>query len=295
MFDLRYHVASLAAVFVALLIGILVGVGMSGKVDDAEKKELRRQRADLESRLETAGESRANLVREEKAFRAFVRNAYPVLITDRLKGKRIAILFVGPVDTALRGDVERTAKDAGSTAPVRIRALKVPISPAKVDRALDGNAVLAQYRGDGALDDLGRKLADELVAGGDTPGWDALTSLLVEEKSGSFRRPVDGVVVVRTAKPQVAETARFLSGFYGGLADIAVPTIGVETSKVDRSAVPAWSRAGLSTVDDIEAPAGRLALALLLSGSSIGTYGLKESAGDGVVPPIEPLPTTPGG
>jgi len=38
MFDLRYHVASLAAVFVALLIGILVGVAMSGKVDDAEKQ-----------------------------------------------------------------------------------------------------------------------------------------------------------------------------------------------------------------------------------------------------------------
>src|SRR5918994_1919438 len=31
MFDLRYHVASLAAVFVALLIGILVGVGLIGK------------------------------------------------------------------------------------------------------------------------------------------------------------------------------------------------------------------------------------------------------------------------
>jgi len=31
MFDLRYHVASLAAVFIALVIGILVGVGLSGR------------------------------------------------------------------------------------------------------------------------------------------------------------------------------------------------------------------------------------------------------------------------
>ena len=31
MFDLRYHVASLAAVFLALIIGILVGVGISGR------------------------------------------------------------------------------------------------------------------------------------------------------------------------------------------------------------------------------------------------------------------------
>ena len=28
MFDLRYHVASLAAVFVALIVGILIGVGL---------------------------------------------------------------------------------------------------------------------------------------------------------------------------------------------------------------------------------------------------------------------------
>ena len=30
VFDFRYHVASLAAVFLALMIGILVGVGISG-------------------------------------------------------------------------------------------------------------------------------------------------------------------------------------------------------------------------------------------------------------------------
>ena len=39
MFDLRYHVASLAAVFLALIIGIVVGVGISGKgfVSDSER------------------------------------------------------------------------------------------------------------------------------------------------------------------------------------------------------------------------------------------------------------------
>ena len=36
MFDLRYHVASLAAVFLALVIGILVGVGISDPVDNAK-------------------------------------------------------------------------------------------------------------------------------------------------------------------------------------------------------------------------------------------------------------------
>src|SRR6266545_4657387 len=61
MFDLRYHVASLAAVFLALLIGILVGVGLSGRVDEKESDLLRERINALESRLESAGEGRANL------------------------------------------------------------------------------------------------------------------------------------------------------------------------------------------------------------------------------------------
>ena len=39
MFDFRYHVASLTAVFLALVIGILVGVGIAdrGLLDQAKK------------------------------------------------------------------------------------------------------------------------------------------------------------------------------------------------------------------------------------------------------------------
>jgi hypothetical protein len=287
MFDLRYHVASLAAVFVALLIGILVGVAMSGKVDDAEKRSLRSDVNRLEAQLDAAGERRANGTREQKAFRVFVRNAYPALIADRLADKRIAIVFVGPVDPAVRRDIQRTIEDAGSSAPVRIRALKVPVDPQRIDGELNGD--LAEYKTE--FEDLGGELARELVDGGDTPAWDALTPFIVEEKSGSFRRPADGVVIARTVRAQQGDTSKLLKGFYSTLADMDVPTIGVEPSGVSESAVGVWSSAGLSTVDDIETPAGRLALALLLSGSPIGNYGLKETADDGIVPPVEAQPS----
>ena len=288
MFDLRYHVASLAAVFVALLIGILVGVAMSGKVDDAEKRSLESEVNRLDAELDSAREGRSSVTREQNAIKAFVKNAYPSLIADRLRGKRIAVLFVGTVDAGVRRQIERTLADAGASTPVRMQALKIPLD-AGGGRDAELNGELRQYRGAG-LDELGRALSRELVDGGDTPGWNALTSVLVVEKAGSFRRFADGVVVVRTVEPQKDETAQFLSGLYAGLADIDVPTIGVETSDVSRSAVEAWSEAGLSTVDDIDAPAGRLALALLLAGSPNGNYGVKESAGDGIVPPVEPLP-----
>ena len=287
MFDLRYHVASLAAVFVALLIGILVGVALSGKVDDAEKRSLQSDVNRLEAQLDAASERRANGTREQKAFQVFVRNAYPALIADRLSDKRIAIVFVGPVDPAVRRDIQRAIEDAGASTPVRIRALKVPVDPRRIEGELEGD--LAEYKMDfGAL---GGELARELVDGGDTPAWDALTPFIVEEKSGSFRRPADGVVVARTVRAQQGDTSELLKGFYSSLADLDVPTIGVEPSSVSQSAVGTWSSSGMSTVDDIETPAGRLSLALLLSGSTIGNYGLKETADDGIVPPVEPQPS----
>jgi type II secretory pathway pseudopilin PulG len=58
MFGLRYHVASLAAVFVALAVGILLGVAVSGKVTDAgediELQNLKDDNENLQSELEAA-------------------------------------------------------------------------------------------------------------------------------------------------------------------------------------------------------------------------------------------------
>jgi hypothetical protein len=49
--------------------------------------------------------------------------------------------------------------------------------------------------------------------------------------------------------------------------------------------VPIFKSAGLSSVDDVDTPAGRLALVLLLAGSPSGQYGFKRSA-DNVLPPF---------
>ena len=56
MFDLRYHVASLTAVFLALVIGILVGVGLAdrGLFDQAKKSLLERRVTQLQTQLDQA-------------------------------------------------------------------------------------------------------------------------------------------------------------------------------------------------------------------------------------------------
>ena len=286
MFDLRYHVASLAAVFVALLIGILVGVGLTGKVDDAEKNELRRRAGAAESQLQSINEQQATARRENNAYRRLGALGYPRLMEDRLRERRVALLFVGPVDETVQSSVTAALEDAGARGLTRMRALKLPIDQGRIDSALAGQASLTRYQGPERVRELGRLLAHEFVVGGDAEAWDELSSDLVIGQSGRARPPVEGVVVVRTVDPQEGDTARFLRGLYEGLADTGVPAVGVEKTSDDPSAIEVLDRAGLSSVDNIETAPGRAALALLLAGGEPGRYGVKETA-------ERPLPEEP--
>jgi len=288
MFDLRYHVASLAAVFVALLVGILVGVGLSGKVDDAEKNELRRRAASLERQLDAIGERQASAGRVEEATNVLVELGLSALLEDRLRGRRVGMLFVGSPDRELQSAVRTTLDDAGARGGLtRMRALNVPIDSGQLDGDLASRPALAGYRGPDRLRELGKLLAEEFVFGGDALAWDALSEHLVVERRGRARPRLQGVVVARNAGPQEGDTARFLAGVYEGLASTGTPAVGVERSTEEPSAVKAFERAELSSVDDIDLPAGRLALALLLAGAEPGHYGVNDA--DDVLPPLEQL------
>ena len=288
MFDLRYHVASLAAVFLALLIGIVVGVGISGKgfVSDRERALLNDKISNLSGQVEQSNKRVTDLTRAQRGAQAFVQDAYPALMDSRLAGSNLGVVFAGPVDGRVRSLVEQTLVDAGGGPPLRVTALKLPIDLPTLRRALRGRPALVALATPRRIEELGRRLGSDLVLGGNSPAWQALSDDLVEEKAGNDVPPVDAVVVNRSTTPQTGVTARFLSGFYAGLAAPAVPAVGVEVTRPGSTAVEAFAKQKLSTVDDIDTQAGRLALALLLSGADSGQYGVKKSARDGVLPPI---------
>ena len=293
MFDLRYHVASLTAVFVALVIGILVGVGLSGKgfVNDAERANLTGQIADLRHQRDVAKESLDAASRGARALDDFADGAYPSVVPGRLEGKTVAVLFVGPVDQGVSFAVAKGVRDAGGTV-VRTRSISVPLDGKTIQEGLRGDPAFRRYLGTGHVAELGDALAKELASGGKTPLWDALGKIIVQEREGSATPRADAVVVVRSAEPQRGLTKTFLAGMYGGLARSGVPAVGTEASGTSPSAIPAFSLAGLSTVDSVDTSAGRLGLVLLLAGAEPGSYGVGETAEDGVLPSIPPVQPT---
>jgi hypothetical protein len=292
VFDLRYHVASLAAVFLMLVVGILIGVGISGRgfVDDAERRDLEGRIAGLQEDVEAARADADDFERRQEAAENFVESAYPALAAGRLARKNVAMLVLGPVDATVSA-VERAVEEDADGRVARMRALELPLRVEAVEAALGGKPELGGYVGDEQLGNLGRDLGRELAAGGETPLWDALEPELVEVREGDLAEPVDGVVVMRTAEPQAAESSRFLAGLYQGLGSAGVPVAGVEPSRVEQSAIPIFQRYRLSTVDGVETPVGALAMLLVLADpDAAGDFGVRDTA-DRLLPPIEPLPT----
>jgi hypothetical protein len=283
MFDLRYHVASLAAVFVALIVGILVGVGLAGSgVNKADlvlaQDHLKQARADSD----TYKQQRDQLQRAANAFDL----AYPAVMRDLLVGKRIAVFFVGNVDGGINQAIEQALLDAGAAPVARVISLSVPIDAQTLDNALfTKGPQFVKYVGNDKLESLGNALGTEFAAGGQTPLWKALGKQLIGERIGNLRQRVDGVVVARTVKPQQGDTSHFLQGFYAGLASAAIPAVGVENSNAKPSAVNVFRDRGLSSVDDIDLTTGRAALALLLAGAPPGKYGTADGA-DAILPKL---------
>ena len=279
MFDLRYHVASLAAVFVALVLGIFLGVGLSGKgfVSDAERENLQASIDALRAERDSAVAHAAGADLRSGELDAFAKTTYPGLVGGMLDGKKVGIVFVGSVDQGLAGAVRRSVADAGGRVTL-IRALRVPLDTEATDSALRAEPDTRGLAGPDTRHRHGR----------------ALARVLVEEQSGSVNPALDAVVVARPAPPQHGETEALLAGLYSGLAAAPVPTVGVEKSDPKTNAIPVFHRRGLATVDSIDGAPGQVALVFLLAGARPGSYGTGSDAADGILPDPPPLPVTRG-
>ncbi len=297
MFDFRYHVASLAAVFLALIIGILVGVGVSGTgfVKDSERDRLNHLIDDARADRDAARTQRDALAADARAADVFIEEAYLLVMDGRLRGKRIAIVSVGALPAAVEDSIGRALTDAGASV-VRTVVLTMPGDMSRVTAALSSKPALEGKVGRwGTIgSEVGKQLAlgqDDLLA--------ALEPLIVQERTGSAALEVDGVVAFGPVPAQVERPrAQFLRGLYSGLAGSAVGAA-VEAREERPGTVAGLAGYGFATIDDVDTRLGRVALAGVLSADAATVqgkrYGVKATAEDGPLPPLDIVLAQPSG
>lgn len=259
MFDLRYHIASLMAVFLALGLGILVGITI---VDD---EALVNEQKYLIDRLEEdfrhlRGQN--TLLRQEIAkqrqeaavLEEFARAALPYVIRDQLAGKRIAIVqSTGhPLPEGLAESLSAAGAEVVSS--VNVAALLE-------EGSRPGEALADPEAGTGPLVTAG-------PAGGTVELiWSGLTG------SGPGPSALDAVIIL--GGTNVKEKMLFEEldlPLISLLKEKGIVVAGVEVSGMPYSYLPYFRKWADITVERVETVYGQAALVFALSGFP-GSYG----------------------
>ena len=184
---MRYHIVSLAAVFIALGIGIIVGSNTNflgirslierqdtviGKLENNYKeirKEVRETRAELEETQQRA----ENL---EKTY-------IPMLLAGKLDGFRAGVIIISAAESGSINEEPLLAsfKAAGTIVGYKLRTSLSQLDALAADFEGDFITTLSAELIEGV--GAGSELTDRFIAGG-------------ELAAGGFERPVDGVIVI---------------------------------------------------------------------------------------------------
>jgi copper transport outer membrane protein MctB len=286
----RYHAASLAAVFLALAIGILIGVGFGDNVLSNTKKDLEASlTGDLEAARSRSDQLSGQLARSDE----FAQRVYPVLVRGKLKGQRIGVLALGGLPDDLSAAIEEALQPTGGRL-VAVAVVSEPPNLGSLASALDQTRLSDLETNGDSVEALGKAVGRQFVLGGDL--LDKVDSQLLSRASGSFGG-VDDVIVVRQPPLDLAPddrtaTGRLESGLLDGIVATGVRAVGVEASETDPSSISFFASHELSTVDDVDLVSGRVSMVYALLGTE-GNFGVKDTA-DRLLPDLlTPSPSVP--
>ena len=273
MYNLRYHIASLVAVFVALAVGLLLGsiVSEAGVISSQRTALVSGLQAEfdaLRSDAKTLGATNA-------ALSSFATDAVPPIVNGVLAG-RTGIVIAGPDDADTAARASEAVRLAG------------------------GNVALATFTTPGlSLGDpsVATAVAKDLgLTASSIDTTQIVDSLAAEWSTAGAPRPVTKALVAAgglkleglTATATVSGTA--VTAVFDGTPDpwaIRLATkmtdnsryaVGVDTTAHVGGSAQAAKAAGLSGVDDVDTALGRVSFAWVLSGRASGLFGESDGA-----------------
>jgi Copper transport outer membrane protein, MctB len=281
VFDFRYHALSLVSVFLALVLGLLLGVaiGDKGLVSSAERDVRASLRGDVRKAQRESETLRGQLDEQNR----FLQEAYPLMVGSRLIGERVGVVALGDVSDQEIGNV-RDALEATGGRLTSAAAMRTPLDLPALSAAAAGTAYEAIQRNPKLLARFGERIGAGYVAGGGKL-LDRVRRQLLQSSSGALGG-VDSVVLIREPRkfepPQQKLLEDFEDGLVAGLSGNNGTVVGVETTDTEPSQVSWYRDHDIASVDDVDQLPGRAALVFALAGAD-GAYGTKSSA-DALLP-----------
>ncbi len=285
MFDYRYHALSLAAVLLALAVGVLIGVaiGDSNLVSSAKNGVVHDLRSEVSGANGRADRLRSQLANEE----ALGNDLYQIAVHGLLSGRRVGLVFLGSPSDQIDGLARDAVTQAGGDL-VTVVAVREPLDLPGLALEASGTPYAALASQPRLVHRFGVRVARQLV-GPDHALLGKVQARLLSSFDGQLEG-LNGLVVVRgepegMTRQQAKVADEFEAGLIEGATSASVVTVGVELTSTEPSQISWYKSRDISSVDDLDTAAGRAALAFTLAGAH-GSYGEKPSADSGLLPRV---------
>ena len=318
MINFRFHLVSLVAVFLALALGVMMGATV---IDRAIVNGLEARIDRVGKRAEDTRDENLTLKARLDALEVYAEQALPLIVADRLVGVPVAMVAVRGVNE----DVVRQTADAlrgGGAVVTGVVWLEPSLALSDVSAEVKLGEVVGDAFSKGAdlrrtaIEALGRRLAvgaeatanpaaaEDVLSGLGTAGFVAFDSMGGEFDPSLYPAPGSRVLVIdgnqAKLKPDLASLPLIRALQVEG-AMVALGEVFAEVeSGPSRGTIVAGVREDqalatrVATVDDLEHPRGRAALALALEELGLGQAG-HYGEGPGASRQLpEPAPAGPG-
>ncbi len=265
--DLRYHLISLISVFLALAIGILLGVAMAdrGVVSDRMQAEITSIERQLDRQQREIGKQNEHIAEQEM----MLERMSEVMIADSLKGEDVALVAGPYAEPDTYQAVESDLSEAGANI-TSVETLAVPDPTEVTDGELTTREAATQLES-GYATNVARKVLGYTGEGAEFP------EIVVF---------VGGGEILDDAPPGTLKALKAVQRrMFEIWLDAGVRVVGAETSDAGRTEVPLFQNAGIPSVDYADEPAGRAALIQLAATDIEGSYGTKDTASGPFPPP----------
>ena len=302
MISMRYHIVSLAAIFLALALGIVLG---ATKISSPILSGLQSDKSDLTSQNDTLSSDNTSLTARVSSDDKFSSSVANLAVRGTLPNATVVLITTADADPGDRDAVLSLLARAGAKVTAQIQLTANFSDPSHADdlRTLSANvlptgAKLPAVSQVGAV--AGGLLASVLLTdknGKNSVKPDQATAALSAFASGGFLQASGTVVPGRSViiltggavtggseadrAAAIADLATQLKQSAGGVvvagssgSDAATGTVGVIRANTASSAQ-------VTTVDNVDTASGRLATVLGLveqNGGGVGRYGFAASA-----------------
>lgn len=288
--DLKYHIASLVAVFLALGIGILIGTTMIGSDVIMKQQErlvmsLQEEFASLREENRRTAEALARLQANSTYQQEFSRMVLPVLVRNKLQGHNVAIIDVNyqKEHDGLANVLRVAGAEVQSVTVVNLSFLKDPDVSSQMADLLNKERRISPVK---FLPDFARRTAVALVTGNDEEFMHVLEKKGLVKVAGTYGLPVQDLILIGGTDSKEYDYAKFFDlVLVKSLQNQGLRVYGVEDSQVPVSYMRYYQSAHLTTVDNIDTICGQIALIQAMDGYP-GHYGIKQTAGN-LLPPLE--------